>query len=346
MYRFTNFNVLSTVIGLVFSLMAVDSYAAECRVASAGASQWQNMAIPPVQNGGYHTQPGMYSVELTVTPATASSDMLVALSQGPQTNWSNLAAIVRFNTNNTIDVRDGDVYRADTTLGYLPNRQYYIRMEVNLYAHTYSVFVLPGYNYEYFRTGGTQIAKDYKFRTEQQAVSSLDTVVVEAEIGSLGACAEAAKPMLGPLPGGPAQWQNSGLGPIGSSASVKFDVEPLTPNSDTLIALTQGPQTNWANLPMIVRFNTNNTIDVRDGDVYRADTVMPYVAGERYIVTISFHKGYDGNANSYSVFVNGQTLARNYRLRTGYEYLDEITNWTLEAEIGTIRARYIFTETY
>lgn len=342
--RFRKCRAMGAALGLAASLMATAANAQECRMATANTAQWQHMAIPPVQNGGYHTQPGMYSVEMTATPQTGNGDLLLALAQGPQTSWRNLAAIVRFNTNNTIDVRDGDVYRADTAIQYLPNQDYYVRIEVNLYAHTYSVFVLPGYSYEPFRSGGTQIAKDYKFRTEQQAVSSLDTVVVEAEIGSLSACAGGTKPMLGPLPGGPAQWQNSGLEPIGTFAIVNFDVEPLSANSDTLIALTQGPQTNWANLPMIVRFNTNNTIDVRDGDVYRADTVQPYVPGERYHVKFFFHKGYNGNANSYSVKVNEQTIANRYRLRTGYEYLDQITNWTLEAEVGTIRARYIFVD--
>lgn len=342
--RFRKCSVAGAAMGLVVMLLAANANAQECRRATANTAQWQHMAIPPVQNGGYHTQPGMYSVEFTATPQNSTSDLLLALSQGPQTSWSNLAAIVRFNTDNTIDVRDGDFYRADAIVEYLPGRDHYIRVEVNLYAHTYSVFVLPGYSYEPFRTGGTQIAKDYRFRTEQQAVSSLDTVVVEAEIGSLAACAGGAKPMLGPLPGGPAQWQNSGLEPIGTFAIVNFDVEPLSANSDTLLALTQGPQTHWAKLPMIVRFNPNNTIDVRDGDVYRADTVMPYVAGERYHVKIYFHKGYNGNANSYSVAVNGQTIAYKYRLRTGYEYLDLITNWTLEAEVGTIRARYIFVD--
>lgn len=157
-----------------------------------------------VENYGYSTQSGLYSVEFSVSPETSGADTLVALSQGPQTNWRNLAAIVRFNTDNTIDVRDGDVYRADTVMTYDPARWYYVRMEVNVYAHTYSVFVRPGV-YEYYATGGTQIAKDYAFRTEQQGVTALDNVIFEAEVGSLHGCAEATKPMLGPVPGGPAQ---------------------------------------------------------------------------------------------------------------------------------------------
>lgn len=344
--RVTRCSVLGAVTGLALALVSANSLA-ECRSATADTAQWQHMAIPPVNDGDYHTQPGMYSVEVSATPRTASSDMLIALSQGPQTSWQKLAAIVRFNTNNTIDVRDGDVYRADTTLTYSAQTSYYIRIEVNLYAHTYSVFVGPPQSdYQYWRTGGTQIAKDYKFRTEQQSVDSLDTIVAEAEIGSLSVCSGAAKPMLGPLPGGPAQWQNAGLYPITFRSTVAFEVEPLSANSDTLIALTQGPQTNWAQLPLIVRFNRNNTIDVRDGDVYRADAVVPYVAGERYVVKFYFDPDLWGRPTRYNVSINGYTIARDYRPRTGYEYISEITNWTAEAEVGTIRARYVYTETH
>lgn len=350
MYRFGKRNVVSTALGLMLSLLAVTGSATECRTATPGAAQWQNVPMPPVQNYGYHTQPGMYSVEFTVTPEFAAGDMLVALSQGPQTSWSKLATIVRFNSNNTVDVRDGGVYRADAVFAYQPQRHYYVRMEVNVYAHTYSVFVREGI-YQDWAMGGTQIAKDYKFRTEQQNVTALDNVVFEAETGQLLGCADATKPMLGPVPGGPAQWQNAGLPRADISRSVTFDVEPLTPNGDTLLALTRDPQTNWANLPMIVRFNSNNTIDVRDGDVYRADTVVPYVPGQHYRVTILFHRNFFGQPNSYSVVVippSGEyiVIADHYRLRTGFEYLTEVSNWTAEAEVGAIRVRYMYHENH
>ena len=181
--------------------------------------------------------------------------------------------------------------------------------------------------------GGIQIAKDYAFRTEQQSVTTLDNVVFEAEVGSMHGCAEATKPILGPVPGGPAQWQNAKLPMSATTTDVRFEVVPLAANGDTLVALTQDPQTNWAKLPMIVRFNSNNTIDVRDGDAYRADIVMPYVPGQHYWVTIVFHKGYDGRPNSYSVVVgtadgSSQLIASHYRLRTGYDYLSGFNNWT------------------
>lgn len=128
--------------------------------------------------------------------------------------------------------------------------------------------------------------------------------------------------------------------------SLEVEARPKTASSDMLIALAKGPQTSWQKLAAIVRLNTNNAIDVRDGDVYRADTVMPYVAGEHYVVRSTFIKGSDGRPNRYNVSVNGTAIARDYRLRAGLDYLEQVTNWTAEAEVGPIRACYVYTDTH
>lgn len=73
------------------------AHAATCMSASQGTYQWQNQS--------FANQSGVFSIYASAQPQTANSDMLIALSDGAKTNWSGLAAIVRFNTNNTIDVR-------------------------------------------------------------------------------------------------------------------------------------------------------------------------------------------------------------------------------------------------
>lgn len=329
--------------------MAGVAQAEDCRSATAGTAQWQNAPMPPVQNNGYSTQPGLFAVDLVVTPHTAAGDMLVALAQGPQTDWRGLAAIVRFNADGKIDVRDGSGYRADADYPYVVGGDYYIRIEVNLYAHTYSAYA-DNYSYSTGQRQGTLIAKDYSFRSEQQSISTLDTVVTEAEVGAITNCAMTAKPILAAAQGS-AQWQNAGIGTTSIEAAVYFDVVPLAANSDMLLALTKGPQTFWGNLPMIVRFNSSGTIDVRDGDVYRSDVVVPYVPGKHYRISIFFHRRYDGQADSYDVSVGpegepGRIVANGYRLRTGYEFLDAFDNWALEAETGAIWARFVYLDTY
>lgn len=154
--------------------MTVTVNNANCKTATAGTTQWVNTA--------FASKTGTFTFRLDATPLTASQDTLVALSKGSQTSWSGLACIVRFNSSNTIDVRNGGAYQAATTITYTPNTLYHIRMVVNVTNHTYSVYIMP--------QGGTEIllAQNYAFRTEQNAVTSLNNWVLEAEVGSIKAC--------------------------------------------------------------------------------------------------------------------------------------------------------------
>src|SRR5207245_1232520 len=60
--------------------------AASC-VISSGA--WQNVAIPSPAGG--------FEVRFDATPSTANMDGVVGLANGPAADYTNLAAIVRFN---------------------------------------------------------------------------------------------------------------------------------------------------------------------------------------------------------------------------------------------------------
>lgn len=145
-----------------------------CTTATAGSAQWQNTP--------FASQTGTFTAQWDATPAQANMDGITALSLGPQTNWSGLAAIVRFNSNNAIDARNGGTYTAVNNVPYVPNSTYRIRMDVNVPARTFSAWVTP--------PGGSEqiVAQNYAFRTEQQSVTSLDNFNVEAEIGSITAC--------------------------------------------------------------------------------------------------------------------------------------------------------------
>ena len=145
-----------------------------CVTATAGTAQWQNTP--------FASQTGTFTAQWDATPAQANMDGITALSLGPQTTWSGLAAIVRFNSSNAIDARNGGAYTAVNNIPYVPNSTYRIRMDVNVPARTFSAWVTP--------PGGSEqiVAQNYAFRTEQQSVTSLDNFNVEAEIGSITAC--------------------------------------------------------------------------------------------------------------------------------------------------------------
>lgn len=309
--------------------------ATTCTAASPGAAQWQNTGFTP--------QTGVFTMTLQAKPAASPGDMLVALAQGPQSRWSGLAAIVRFNSAGKIDVRDGDVYRADRSFNYYVGYTVYLRISVDMSTKTYSVYVR-----EYGVGNWHNLATDYKFRTEQQAVSQLDTFVTEAEIGDITSCVNEPYPWVEATPGA-AQWQNRGLG--GDVISnlpgrvMSWEVRPMAANSDALFALSYGPQTFWSGLATIVRFNSSGTIDVRNGDHYTADNVVAYQPNRTY--RIHMYVGMQGDEatgydHRYSVDIRLPTgevvpIARNYRFRTEQQNVPRLNNWVLEAEQGGIR---------
>ena len=316
--------------GVALMALSMQVHAQACLDATPGTYQWQN--------SGFANQTGNFSIMVSARPQTANGDMLVGLSQGAKTNWAGLAAIVRFNRDNMIDVRDGGSYR---TVGgaYYPGRQQFLRFDVDVPNHRYSVYHKESGDYSWYR-----LAYNVAFRTEQQSVTSLNNFVAEAEIGNLNACVQDPETWKTATPGAQ-QWQNAPLGRMGVPATntFRFYVRPGAAGSDALIALSNGPKTNWAGLAAIVRFNRNNTIDVRNGGTYMADNVVTYLPNETYKVDMHVRLPFENIPASYSVWVTPPTgqaveIARSYAFRTEQQNVNNLTNWVTEAEIGRISA--------
>jgi hypothetical protein len=106
-------------------------------------------------------------------------DGTIGLSQGAGSTFSNFAVLVRFNPSGTIDARNGGSYGAATTIPYAANQQFHFRLVVSVPAHTYDTYVTP--------QGGAevQLGRGYAFRTEQNAVTSLNNLGVGAAIGTM-----------------------------------------------------------------------------------------------------------------------------------------------------------------
>jgi hypothetical protein len=96
-------------------------------------------------------------------------DAIVALASGTVSTWSDTAAVVRFNPNGQLDVRDGGTFAAEAAVPYTAGQTYAFRMVVDVPAKRYDVFVtLPD--------GSTvQLANDYRFRTEQQGIATINS---------------------------------------------------------------------------------------------------------------------------------------------------------------------------
>jgi hypothetical protein len=147
-----------------------------CATVTSGGG-WQNFAISP--------QTGSFTAEFDATPSASPIDSVVGLSRGAQTAYSGFATLARFNPSGNIDARNGGAYAATSTIPYSAGVTYHFRLVVNVPAHTYSIFVRPA--------GGAEstVGTNFAFRTEQNAVTSLDwwgTVVNASTPGSTTVC--------------------------------------------------------------------------------------------------------------------------------------------------------------
>ena len=118
--------------------------------------------------------------------STTNMDGVIGIANGPADSFGDLAAAIRFAANGTIEARDGDVYRADTAVTYVPGQSYDVKMIIDLPSKTYSVYLR---NYPDY-TEATPIARGYRFRTHQASVPSLDHVasIVDSTAGQLDTC--------------------------------------------------------------------------------------------------------------------------------------------------------------
>jgi hypothetical protein len=133
-------------------------------------------------NNSFASQTSSFTFDFDATPSATGIDSLTGLSSGAATDFTSLAAAVRFNTTGTIDARNGGAYAALNNLTYTASTSYHFKLSVNVTNHTYSVTVTPA--------GGsaTTIATNYGFRTEQASVANLNNWATNSVAGSQTTC--------------------------------------------------------------------------------------------------------------------------------------------------------------
>jgi hypothetical protein len=141
-----------------------------CTTATGGAS-----APGAFVNTSFASQAGTFTAEYDGTPSQVL-DSSIAMSKGAQTAYTGFATLTRFNTVGDIDARNGSAFTANVTLPYTGSNTYHFRVVVNVPAHTYSIFVTP--------PGGSEqtIGSNFAFRTEQNAVTSLDNWGIKVNV--------------------------------------------------------------------------------------------------------------------------------------------------------------------
>lgn len=290
----------------------------DCNSATAGGG-WLNSFIPQANELLTFWIDGLPQLQGNPSPATI--DAVIGLSNGPADAFSDLGPIVRFAPSGYIDARDGDTYVGafPYTIGSAP---WEISMEVDITSHLYNVWVRhldsPGNPFEL-------LGSNLKFRSEQSGVTRLDNLArfVDGSQGSLQTCDfRFAKPEQCTTTG-PSTWASQAFPSQASPFRLQFDVLPAANPTgaavDAVIGASLGAPSAFSSLGPIVRFNSNGTIDARNGSTYMAANQIPYQA-HVYQFTMDINPA----THTYSVAVADMELRTPaVLLATDYEFRTE-----------------------
>jgi beta-galactosidase len=138
------------------------------------SGQWVNKSLAQVQSNSFR-------ISYDAIASASTVDGVTGLSSGPAGDFSNLAAIIRFNSHGTIDARDGSTYAAASVIPYSARVAYHFILDVNIATHTYNAYVMVG-------SAQTPIGFNLAFRTEQAAVLSLGYLGAMTSPGSHTIC--------------------------------------------------------------------------------------------------------------------------------------------------------------
>jgi len=134
---------------------------------------WHALAISPAATG-------TFTATYDATPSASPENAVVGLSNGAATGFSNLGCIARFNPSGQIDAYNSTAYAAASSINYSANVSYHFEMDVNLTAHTYSIYVTPA--------GGskTLVGSNYAFRSTANTMTSLNDWNLDVDPSNAG----------------------------------------------------------------------------------------------------------------------------------------------------------------
>lgn len=120
-------------------------------------------------------QTGTFTWNLSIAAPAAGGDAVVGIGSAPISDFTQMACIIQF-LGNTINARNGGSYT--TGPAYNPGATYNFVATINMTSHTWTLTVTPA-------AGGatTTIVTGAAFRTEQNTVSQLSSIGIEATTG-------------------------------------------------------------------------------------------------------------------------------------------------------------------
>jgi hypothetical protein len=162
---------LFTLMAFIAAPVRSNAAAKSCMVSSG---QWVNSSLGQVKSGSFR-------VTYDATAGSNSVDAVTGLSSSSASQYTNLAAVIRFNLSGTLDALNGSSYAASSAIHYTAGVKYHFILDVNVTTHTYSAYVMMG-------AVQTAIGTGFAFRTEQAYVASLSYVSGFSSIGSHTIC--------------------------------------------------------------------------------------------------------------------------------------------------------------
>lgn len=279
-------------------------------------STWNNTSFP--------AQTGTFTATFTATPSASPINSVMGLSDGPQSAYGNLAAIVRFNPSGDIDAYNGTAYAAAATIPYYAGTLYTFEFDVNVAAQTYTIYVTP--------SGGTKtlVGLNFAFRL---SATTLNNLSLYAATGSNNVCGFTATATMPTCQTANTTWNNTSFPAKAGTFTATFTATPSASPINSVMGLSDGPQSAYTSLAAIARFNPSGDIDAYNGTGYNSATIIPYSPGTTY----AFEFLVNVPAQTYTVYVtpSGGTTAlvgQNYSFRLNASAL---SNQALYAATGS-----------
>lgn len=131
-------------------------------------------------------------------------------------------------------------------------------------------------------------------------------------------------------------WNNVSFPSQSNVFTMAFDVIPSAVGIDAVTGISSASASAYTDLACIIRFATNGMIDSRNGDTYKAASILPYVAGLSYRVVMTVNIA----THTYSVTVTpaGQApvlIADQYAFRVEQQSVNSLGNLAIVAPMGS-----------
>jgi len=226
----------------------------------------------------FERQGGQFEVSFQATPSAAPSDALVGLSLGSAQNYSDLAAIVRFNSDGFIDARNGSTYEALNSIAYGAGVPRNFSLTIDLISRRYSVYV-----------DNQLLARDFAFRSEQSSSLFLDGLVTKVDEGdALSVCDVSVRTTLACDSALPGQgFLNQSYPPTSPAFTATFIAVPRAANMDGVMGISTDAASAFPDLAGAVRFNPAGQIDALSGSAYTSTAGQAdYAPNQMYPFTI------------------------------------------------------------